>query len=109
VTPSRTGSQKGHWRSTRRSGIAIQIAEALAAAHRVGIIHRDLKPGNVMLVEAGGATQATLLDFGLAKSTETSGGAAGLSMLPTTPPHLIGEATADYLLLLARTASAVHP
>ena len=48
--------------------IGIQMAEALASAHSVGIIHRDIKPENIMLRADG---YAKLLDFGLAKLSQT--------------------------------------
>ena len=52
--------------------VAVQVAEALAAAHDAGVFHRDLKPQNIMLVGDG---RAKIIDFGLGKKARPPIGA----------------------------------
>lgn len=57
--------KEGALEPARALGIGIQLADALAFAHRQGVIHRDLKPSNVIVLADGRSIK--LLDFGIAR------------------------------------------
>ncbi len=63
-------SKQGAMDSARVLKIMIQVADALAHAHKNNVIHRDLKPSNIVIL-AGSKEVAKILDFGIAKIEDT--------------------------------------
>jgi serine/threonine protein kinase len=83
----RKSISRGAVRLRKLAEVAIQIADALAAAHEAGIVHRDLKPENIMITPAG---RVKLLDFGLAKPLGSSSSEHTIDEDATQPGVLLG-------------------
>ncbi|CAN5424255.1 hypothetical protein BH20VER3_BH20VER3_20760 [soil metagenome] len=79
--------------------IAIQVGNALGAAHDAGIVHRDIKPENIMLRPDG---YVKVLDFGIAKLAEADVPAAANGQRPESPLH-------TYLGSIVGTARYMSP
>ncbi|MGW1769391.1 protein kinase domain-containing protein [Streptomyces sp. NPDC002073] len=67
--------------------LAVQIVDALAAAHDQGVVHRDLKPANVFLHEG----RVKLCDFGISRATDSTTGLTGTGQPFGTPPYMAPE------------------
>jgi serine/threonine protein kinase len=79
---------------TRAANIALQMCDALEAAHQVGIVHRDLKPGNVIVLDdPPGRDHIKVLDFGLAKSVgqDSMSGITNTHAMLGTPVYMAPE------------------
>jgi hypothetical protein len=72
----------------RAFDVAVQIAEGLAAIHKVGIIHRDLKSPNVMIDDAG---TAKVMDFGIAKAAAAGTDGASTGYVLGSPEYMSPE------------------
>jgi eukaryotic-like serine/threonine-protein kinase len=68
-------------------GIARQVCEGLAEAHRLGVVHRDLKPHNIMIDRDG---NVRIMDFGIARSAKVKG-LTGAGIVVGTPEYMSPE------------------
>jgi tetratricopeptide (TPR) repeat protein/predicted Ser/Thr protein kinase len=80
--------EKGKFKPAEAASIVVQVCRALDAAHSEGVVHRDLKPQNIMVDEQG---RVTVMDFGIARSLETTHGLTQTGALVGTLEYMSPE------------------
>jgi serine/threonine-protein kinase len=84
--------RRGKLLPTAVLGIAMQLTEALEAAHRQGVIHRDIKPANLLLDRTG---VLKLMDFGVALMVQASATPTKAGLIIGTPAYMSPEQLLD--------------
>jgi serine/threonine-protein kinase len=78
--------------AARATKIALEVAQALVAAHGAGVVHRDLKPDNIMLIERGGDRDyVKVVDFGIAKIPVPGQALTAIGSVFGTPDYMAPE------------------
>ena len=80
--------EQGKFPPDEAAGMIAQVCRALEAAHSEGVVHRDLKPQNIMVDTQG---RVKVMDFGIARSTEGTGGMTQTGALLGTPEYMSPE------------------
>lgn len=92
--------RSGPMEPARVSRIVSQVGASLSEAHAAGIVHRDIKPQNLFLVQEGTGELLKVLDFGLAKLTDTrEENATETEMVIGTPRYMAPEQIAGAQIL----------
>jgi len=82
---------RGRLSVTDSVSAALQVCDALAAAHAVGVLHRDVKPGNLIVVRDKDSEQVKLVDFGTSKPMHGADKVTAPGALVGTPSYMAPE------------------
>jgi eukaryotic-like serine/threonine-protein kinase len=93
--------QEGPLPLERVRSIGAQLLSGLAAIHRAGLVHADVKSDNVLVHVTAAGDHVTIVDFGLARSSETSSMDPGDRLISGTPEYMAPEQICGELLTAA--------